>query len=83
MPVEDPTHPGDFTRTHYTMTLTNVQAKTGIWFFYDETGKLINTRKYKNEVEVPEYPEQVKIGRKQLYIHTPVPFSGIPDCNYR
>jgi antitoxin component YwqK of YwqJK toxin-antitoxin module len=32
----------------------NVPAKTGIWYFYDENGKIIKTKKYKAKIEENE-----------------------------
>ncbi len=81
IPVEDPKHPGDFSRIHTTMTLTNVPAKTGEWLFYNETGDLINSKKYKNESEIPEYLEPINY-KKGYYYRSAILFSGIPDCNY-
>jgi antitoxin component YwqK of YwqJK toxin-antitoxin module len=82
MAAEDPKHPGDFNRIHTTILLDNVPAKTGIWFFYNENGDLIRSKKYRNEIETPEYLVPLKLRKQILYQKTHVLFVGIPDCNY-
>lgn len=78
--VEDPEHPGDYSRIHITITLTNVPAKNGAWYFYDENENLLRTKKYKRKAETPEYLTPAPF--RNYYYRADIPFAAIPDCNY-
>jgi len=54
---EDPNNPGTFVKCKN--KYDNVPAKTGIWYFYNENGKLVKIKIFRAEVEELEYCSQI------------------------